>query len=497
MYFKRGVIMAGDMRLSNSSKKRIMDGINSRLNKEKDSFTKRVQENASPDVLYNMVKQFSKNLASDCDKYSSYNDQDLNEFFQEKLGLMNNYLKFVFQLSPNIFVSEVDKWINDISKLYEVCSGRFNKNALDKDKMVELKEKMLLFKKYISSFDTEDMRINSVIDKKIEMSYMFMKSIDDGIKTVEASKLNTGKGTSKNSLADAKALVRLYIANLDKGRVDLVKLNPQMKIYIDSSLQFLNSLLTNNDEKVIMASLEYIKNEFASKINYDIANNKLIVDKDKGIKDVPKGTGNRPSSVNKDDDVKYVALLNTIGNYLKDFNENETLINSNYTSSKGRNDGIEKIMMYRDKISLLMDEVSKRSRNIDDLDKQFKNLVTTIENDLGYKYGANNKNKRRKVIGVRHLGLKIGGFALGAFGFASLIQEGIFYAKFGFLYSSVTPFLLPTALSIISVLMLKKAFSSDDKNVISKVFDRIKSKAKEFLNSDDNELDSSNSRKRR
>ena len=123
-------------------------------------------------------------------------------------------------------------------------------------------------------------------------------------------------------------------------------------------------------------------------------------------------------------------------------------------------------------------------------------FVTYLKNRFNYEYKSKNRGRSRSVISVKRIGLLIGGLAVGASGFSWLIWVITLYCKCGFLFVGFKPLVIPTAISLLSLVMLNRAFSRE-KSMIRMLFEKIKDK-KIGYNSDEylDMEDDSNKRKK-
>lgn len=465
--------------ISKKEKKELMNKISLRIEKEKNSFNNKLSKfnsgDIEVDVLDNVVKQFYEALDDDYFAIEEYADEELKTFFSEQYSMLGIMEKMVYEIEPNIFKTKVNSLSNKIAMEYNIClnSSLDFSNHLDslKDYLMQLKS--FIYRNVVNDEEfANDERFKPVIDEA-------KSSIDTLEKEIVNLQLKNDSfknkiGASKKKKADDKVnVLDKYISNLNGKFYSIIELYPDKKVNLVDIGMCLTNLKNNNAIDIVTLDddLEKVRQSLLKNFNYDIESDVIV--KNNNIEKIDNDIDDKSSMNLNPDDINYASLESTINLYLKEFEDNEPVILNNDAPGTA-DDKYGKFSGYRDTLFDLLKEIENKSRSSQDIKNDFLQVTENISNDLWYQYNSHKKNRRRKVISVKKLGLGLGGLALGTYGISTLVFNLSFFYRFGFLYPSVKPFFIPVALTIISGIMLKKALSSVEKKVVTSVFNKLK-----------------------
>ena len=268
---------------------------------------------------------------------------------------------------------------------------------------------------------------------------------------------------------------------------------------IDTQLNDINALLTDF-KTLISLNLDKRNGENADKLKeilekagavYNVAiekfdklkmsNNDIKSNHIKDKKSNKKATSTEKkeaSNSNTKDDNAYNALRATINSYINDFGGQIASIKNNSSI----NDIDLKYRNYKEMLGNLIEDIDGKRRNLDDIRNDFSNLTENIKSDLGYVYKSNVIGRKRKILDVKRIGFGAVGSFFGIYGVSSLINELAFFSKFGFLYPSMAPFILPVGMTLTGGLLLKAALTKEGKGVLQRIWEKLKAKQEDSIN---------------
>ena len=475
------------MAISEKEKKELMNRIDKRLNNEKSNLFEKIGNKEDSSILFNMVRQFKKALQEDFEKIEDI-DEELNNFFAKKIDEIFFMEKIVYKLDPKIFVNEVDDIEKNVLNRYDICVRKSKSKKDIANNYILLNNEMANLKSFISMFENIDLMNNDIIRNKIVDSQMFIDEYEKKINDLKTNNIKVSSNKNElriaNDSSDLNNLKRLslYLTNLSSAKKSISNGDSKKELFVDGVLLLLKDLSSYVSNSDFSKKLDDVENDLLTKFGYDINNNVLIKNKAK--------VSNGNDVVNRDNNTRnmsteeynrYIALASTIRDYIVGVEgERGTILNSIiHGDSNLYEKNSKELSLYVNKLKILEKEATDVTRSFDDINNDFKNIRKEIKNKFGYEYKSGVKNRKRGVVNVKKLALGIGGFAIGAYGFSRLIKEALFFSKFGFLFGSFVPFVVPTLLSLISVVMLKRAFSKDEKGIIIKFFDKLRNKKDE------------------
>ena len=489
------------MALSEKQKNEIKSRIDERISLEKKRLATMISSNGDPKVMLNMVRQFDEALKKE---YFNITNKDVSMtfYFGEKIKEINYMERIVYKLFPDLFISEVDRLEKNVLNKRDICLNKLkNKKNIDKN-FKELKLAVNKLKFFLKLFNIDDVE---VIKNKINDAMTNITEYDKVIKDLEVS-INSSKniGMTASGKINSLDLLDKYLDNLRKFKDNIIKLYPNDEFFVEGTIYFMENDLKNkyNDDERFN-SLKNIKEEFINRFGFDMENNKIKnsnngmsgsyrVDSDSNENNVDDDIV-RPN-VSREEFNKYMALASTIDDYIDDlYNDFSNILNSTEGNYKTNSDDLYSCL---NKLRGLSEDARKVSRSYNEINDDFRNVRTYLKNRFNYEYKSKNRGRSRSVISVKRIGLLIGGLAVGASGFSWLIWVITLYCKCGFLFVGFKPLVIPTAISLLSLVMLNRAFSRE-KSMIRMLFEKIKDK-KIGYNSDEylDMEDDSNKRKK-
>lgn len=487
------------MALSEKEKKEIKSRIDNRIKKERIRLSEIISSNASSENMFNMVRQFKKALQEDYEEVYR-KDNSMDGYFGEKIAEINRMEMIAYKIDPNLFIREADKLEKNVLNQMNICLNKLDNNKTVDKNLDQLKTEMNELKFFIDLFkNTELMKIEIIKNKVSEVSDNITK-YNEEIKHIENNFNKKSNSSEKGEIAvsgkiNSLELLDKYLNNLKKSKDSIIKLYPNDSFFVEcveDAIYFmmndLKSKYTTDDER--LNSLKKIKDEFMNKFGYDIENNTIREPKNDTI--VSNGVNGANGNNIDDNDVvrpnisreefnRYMALASTIDDYVKDLEDEFPSILNNSEGEYESNS--EELSVCIEKLYGLAGVASKVSKPYDEINNDFRNVRTYLKSRFNYEYKAKNKNRSRIVEAAKRIGLGIVGLAVGAGGFSWLIWTITFYYGCGLV---IKPFVLPTMVSLLSLVMLNRAFSKD-KGMIRMLYEKIRDKKKGY--NDDEYID--------
>ena len=494
------------MALSEKEKNEIKSRIDNRIKNERIKLSEKISSKASSEEMFNMVRQFKKALQEDFERVYQQ-DNSMDNYFGEKIAEINFMEMIVYKIDPNLFIRDADKLEKKVLNQMNICLNKLdNKKTIDKN-LNQLMTEMYELKFFINLFkNTELMEIEIIKNKVSEVSDNIAE-YDEKIKYIE-NNFNKNSNSSKkgeimvvSSKINSLDLLDKYLNNLKKIKDSIINYYPNDRFFVEGTIYFMENDLKNkyNDDERLDV-LKNIKENFMNKFGYDIENN-IIKKSNNGM----SGSYRVNSDANENNDIvkpnisreefnRYMALASTINDYIDDlYNDFSNILNSTEGEYEANS---EELYSCINRLRGLSEDARKVSRSYNEINDDFRNVRTYLKNRFNYEYKSKNRGRSRSVEAVKRIGLGIGGLAVGAYGFSWLIWIITIYCKCGFLFVGFKPLVIPTTISLLSIIMLNRAFSRE-KSMIRKLFEKIKDK-KIGYNSDEyiDMEDDSNKRKK-
>ena len=477
------------MALSEKEKNEIKSKIDNRIKNERIKLSEKISSKASSEEMFNMVRQFKKALQEDFERVYQQ-DNSMDNYFGEKIAEINFMEMIVYKIDPNLFIREADKLEKKVLNQMNICLNKLdNKKTIDKN-LNQLMTEMYELKFFINLFKNIELMEIEIIKNKVSEVSDDIAEYDEKIKYIE-NNFNKNSNSSKkgeimvvSGKINSLELLDNYLNNLKKIKDSIINYYPNDRFFVEGNIYFMDNDLKNkyNDDERLDV-LKNIKENFMNKFGYDIENNIMRRLKDDAI--VSNRVNNNTNMNNIDDnDVirsdisreefnRYMALASTINDYIDDlYNDFSNILNSTEGEYEANS---EELYSCINRLRGLSEDARKVSRSYNEINDDFRNFRTYLKNRFNYEYKAKNKNRSRSVEAVKRIGLGIGGLAVGAYGFSWLIWIITIYCKCGFLFVGFKPLVIPTTISLLSIIMLNRAFSRE-KSMIRKLFEKIKDK---------------------
>lgn len=476
------------MALSEKEKNEIKSRIDKRIKNERIKLSEKISSKASSEEMFNMVRQFKKVLQEDFERVYQQ-DNSMDNYFGEKIAEINFMEMIVYKIDPNLFIREADKLEKKVLNQMNICLNKLdNKKTIDKN-LNQLMTEMYELKFFINLFKNTELMEIEIIKNKVSEVSDDIAEYDEKIKYIE-NNFNKNSNSSKkgeimvvSSKINSLDLLDKYLDNLLKFKDNIIKLYPNDKFFVEGTIYFMENDLKNkyNDDERLN-SLKNIKEEFINRFGFDMENN-TIKNSNYGMSGSYRVNSDSNEN-NVDDDIvrpnvsreefnKYMALASTINDYIDDlYNEFSNILNSTEGEYEANS---EELYSCINRLRGLSEDARKVSRSYNEINDDFRNFRTYLKNRFNYEYKSKNRGRSRSVEAVKRIGLGIGGLAVGAYGFSWLIWIITIYCKCGFLFVGFKPLVIPTTISLLSIIMLNRAFSRE-KSMIRKLFEKIKDK---------------------
>ena len=436
-------------------------------------------------VLDNMVLQYGKNLAFDYANASKYNDKELEDFFNICFSKISVLQLEVYYLNPQILDNKVKNYMNKIQNGFNVCEDRLEKGRNIDTQLNDINALLTDFKTLISlNLDKRNGKnadkLNEILEKAGVVHNVAMEKFNK-LKMSNNDIINNKKSnTSSKKNVNVYLVLDKYIKNLTVGKNAISKVYDDSGKYIEGVYEYLCHLKSNNlEDSYIENVLIEIRKDLLDKYAYDIESNR-IKDK-KSNKKATSTEKKEASNSNTKDDNAYNALRATINSYINDFGGQIASIKNNSSI----NDIDLKYRNYKEMLGNLIEDIDGKRRNLDDIRNDFSNLTENIKKDLGYVYKSNVSGRNRKILDVKRIGFGAIGSFFGIYGVSSLINELAFFSKFGFLYPSMAPFILPVSMTLAGGLLLKAALTKEGKGVLQRIWKKMKAKQADSINEEE------------
>lgn len=475
--------------ISEKEKKELMERVSKRVEREVKDFNVKVNEYLQGKieirVLDNMVSQYNKALLDDYSSLIGYMDEELTQFFEEKITSLNIMEKIVYDLEPKLFNNKIKKSCESIIKIYDLCLSKLNNNKSISKQIGDLNDLITNLKTFINKIiqDDEkflnDERYNDIIVRALSVIEQVQNDMKDLRKQNDKLDESLIKRKNKvNNKTDANVdeifLLGKYISRLSKGRKVILQFYPGMDKFVDGTIKYLNDLYSNKDnisKEEIRKTLNNVKKSLLEQVSFDIDKNTIKRKKD--------NTKNNNSD-NRELNNAYSSLLAAINNYIRDFEDKKNIISKNMLSKGNSDEKLERIVLYTDGLYELVEQIRNKSRSVADIRRDFYKIKDNIKSDLGYGFKEEKKRRRRKAISVKRSVLGLAGISVGAYGVITLVQEIAFLAKWGLAFSGPVGFLISGSMMTISAILMKKAISPKEKIIVEKVMERIKNNQKQY-----------------